>query len=176
MQLNTDTREIVEKEFPWLKLPDKTEEFLVKRIEPGFFDKTASGYESNDGAWYPSGWIKFFDSKGRELFEAGRVDWIGRRKFWTWKWPFVKKLATQETKFFRETVGEALFRLGTPTNNVHYVIISREYSHPYTITLFKPPKDFSVKDWYEKVLEKAQTELTSQLQEIEAEADKIIVL
>ncbi len=160
--INKLQRDTYLKEFRWLEKytdPDIGFEVTVKRIdeellaENSFF-KNISGTAT---VQHRQSFV-FLDEFGAELSVVGEEE----------KSSFIQRFLKSAKKgvSVRETVGEALFRLGEEVDKVHYILQTR-YNR---FTIYKLPKGFTLRGWMGKLLEEGRKKLESEL----LEANKVV--
>lgn len=120
-----------------------TEQFLDKRsaeINP-FYDGECSSKTFSNGK------ILLFDNNGKRLAQ------VGVRKIW--------RLFPKE---FIESVGQALLRLGRDAP-VHYATWLRDGE----LVVYKPPKAFTMRGWYEEQIRRAQQSVRDNMNAIDGQ-------
>ncbi|NQT22791.1 MAG: hypothetical protein HQ579_05045 [Candidatus Omnitrophica bacterium] len=148
--------------------PEYVEEVKVSRIDRGFLEVIPK----RDGATGSLVGIRnhesilLFDEKGEVIKEVMQaIDIIHNEAY------------REDEKEEGETVGEALAEIEDPNTVAYAVCIHTGYRirdhHSvggYSITLYKPPKGFTLKEWVEEQERRAKEMLDAQLAEIDAEA------
>lgn len=75
-----------------------------------------------------------------------------------------------------ESVADALHRLGEVTERIVYILSlekeTKVNSDYFRLVLYKPPKNFTLKEWIDSAVSRQQETLQKEIAEIDAEAEK----
>lgn len=174
MSTNKFAIQVFLNEFPFIKnilkakhITGEVEEVKVLRISPEFLD-TMPWYTGATGSLVgidDDERIFLLDSEGGLLLEVKQSRDITHNE----------QYQENELRGF-ETIGEALLRLDNPDKvvfalRVHlgYVVENHHSVGGFSITLFKAPKNFTLKGWVEEQLNREKTLLSATITEIDAE-------
>jgi hypothetical protein len=165
-KIKTSKREAFLLEFPWLQkyISNAVASIKVQRIDSDLcrrnLKKTdiALNLFSDDVLWEE---IFLLDAEGKELAKVGQIPQPAKPKTF-WK--------RNPKPFFRyngkETVEEALFRLEVRANEVRFVLSVDWIKHNWplkVVTIFKPPKKFSLPEWLKEEIKIARNEIGKEL-------------
>lgn len=156
------------REFPFLEglaEKDRIEDIRVSRISPDFLKrKPREEYASGSRVdIHDIEKVYLLDEDGAVLTEVkGVVDAVDHRG--------------EDTFEEGETVGEALARLDDPNAvayalNVHtgYEVVNHHSIGGYEVIIYKPPKGFTLRGWWEEQIRRAAVKVASEIAEIDAE-------
>lgn len=146
---------------------DKVEEAFVKRVSPEFLG-TRPVYSGATGASVgieDSTRIFFLDQDGNMLLEVEQSVSVTHNE-----------AHTDNEHKDNETIGEAILRLEDPSKMVYAVQLETGYEvrdyHSvggYRVTVYQPPKGFTLKGWVEEQMMRAKAIVEATVAEIDAE-------
>ena len=140
--------------------PERIEDIVVKRISPELLgckrEVEATGYA--------------LDADGSVVMYMGPCS-VSHRKGKTFHNKGEKGVVKEEMPYpYKYTIGEALQRLTQP-NVVSYIVwFSQRFNGVTRITVYKPPKRFTVMEWIEEQIRRANEQISATVAEIDAEA------
>lgn len=128
---------------------------LISRADGSLLEQQGRKYIP-DGRSFSKGKLAYFifllDKNGEIICEVGasnnnKVWW----KFWTWS-----------NEIEKETVEEAICRIGSEEAKKAYYVLSRDHDNK-VITIYKPPKNIPLVDAIERSIQTEQTKIKEQL-------------
>jgi hypothetical protein len=173
MKINNETLAVIKKELPWIGdfLPKFTNTFKVQIIDLDLLSLTPKGYYNSNG-WRARGRVLLIDGDGHLAGEVSKKKGLVSESQLCLRWPFVKHTEVIQDIKFRETVEDAIRRLGKLTDGVRYVMEIKDLGldwDPATVTLHKLPKKIStLRYWIDLKAIELRDELHAKLAEADA--------
>ena len=158
---------LTEGEEPIVRNIEEVEEAVVSRIDKDFLDKEPQ-YNGATGSLVgidDDEHIYLFDCNGNLLIEVKQGGQCTHNEAYT-----------DDEDWDGETVGESLLR--TDPERVHYAVVVhtgykiRDHHSVggYSVTVYKPPKGFTLPEWVEEQKQRATAHVKAMVAEIDAEA------
>jgi hypothetical protein len=173
MKINNETLAVIKKELPWIGdfLPEFTNTFKVQIIDLDLLSLTPKGYYESSG-WRARGRVLLIAGDGHFAGEVGKKKGPVSESQFCFRWPFVKHVEVIQDIEFRETVEDAIRRLGKSTDGVRYIMEIKELGcdwDPAIVTLHKLPKKIStLRYWIDQKAIELNDELHAKLAEADA--------
>lgn len=167
-------------EFPWLKdyvSADRVEAIKVTRVTAEtvkYCQETSSAVQDSPG--YSPKWIErivLLDSAGGYITDVGFVPKKVEKRFLFWRRQAIS--FSFDGYESREPISTALIRLGDKSGDVYFILSicdagGERKSDYFNVTIYKPPKGFTLKNWAEQRCQVLRNAFHQQIAAIDEES------
>jgi hypothetical protein len=142
------------KQFPWLDTLYKDRLVIIKHAKVARIDTKIL-----EETWSDSSLAFLLNSKGELLAQIG----IRKRKVLGWDFLFLSRAERIAERKILENASAALLALNHQAEEAHYLTV---YGRR-TLTVYKPPRDFTIIEWIEEERKRATEEVSIALAQID---------